>query len=152
MQLVRDLPNLMEDCLFGNVIVSKIYAGTCIEPHCGPTNVRHRLQYTLTVPPATSHLNHHTPSLRVGGGATQLTWTDPGDYFIFDDSMVHSVEYQDNETSRSSTSSNLAMVSRLRLYRMVLIVDLWHPNLTPVERAFVRYMYPPFTTNESKLD
>jgi hypothetical protein len=150
-QLVRELPNLMEDCLFGNVMVSKIYAGTCIEPHCGPTNVRHRLQYTLTVPPAPSNHNH-APSLRVGGGTTRLTWMDPGDYFIFDDSMVHSVEYQDNETSRSSSSSSLATASSLRLFRMVLIVDLWHPNLMPVERAFVRYMYPPFTTNESKLD
>lgn len=143
-QFIRALPNLLDGCLFGNVLVSKIYAGTCIEPHCGPSNVRHRLQYTLQVPTVTSS-STNVPFLRVGGGrGMQLTWKDPGEYFIFDDSMIHSVQYQDDEGRCASP----------RPFRMVLIVDLWHPLLTPGERALLRYMYPPFSSNDmdKKLD
>jgi len=36
------LDNLMTDCVFGNVFFSVVHAGTDINAHCGPTNVRLR--------------------------------------------------------------------------------------------------------------
>jgi Aspartyl/Asparaginyl beta-hydroxylase len=153
-RFVRGLPNLLEGCLFGNAMISTIYAGTSIEPHCGPTNVRHRLHYTLTVPPVSRRRGEHGPSLRVGGGGgsrgrgrrgMSLTWRKPGEFFIFDDSMVHSVQYSDHEQDETRLSSE-------RPYRMVLIVDLWHPHLTLQERALLRYMYPPYFKKETKVD
>jgi Aspartyl/Asparaginyl beta-hydroxylase len=150
-RFVRGLPNLLEGCLFGNAMISTIYAGTSIEPHCGPTNVRHRLQYTLKVPPVSRR--EHGPVLRVGGscsrgrgrGGMSLTWRKPGEFFIFDDSMVHSVHYSDHEHDETQLSSE-------RPCRMVLIVDLWHPHLTLQERALLRYMYPPYFKKETKVD
>ena len=49
---------------------------------------------------------------------------------MFDDSFVHSVEYPacDEEEDRC---------------RIVLIVDLWHPELTQAERQILCHMYPP---------
>lgn len=134
--LVRNMPNLLDSCLFGNVIVSKIYAGTFIEPHCGPSNVRHRMQYTLAIPrtPLNGNGSMILPSLRVGKGKP-LTWNRVGDFFVFDDSIVHSVKYGNNKNAPPSPS---------RPFRIVLIVDLWHPDLSPAERALIRYMYPPF--------
>ena len=128
-------------------MISKIYAGTVIEPHCGPTNVRHRLQYTLTVPPVSSTVGK-APILRVGGGRnTQLTWRNPGDFFIFDDSMVHSVHYHHEEHPAATTTISLERPSRT-----VLIVDLWHPYLTLQERALVKYMYPPYSKKGTKVE
>lgn len=56
-EIVESLPGLLKDCIFGNVFFSRIRfsrkiscvdsfseirTGTQIEPHCGPSNVRHR--------------------------------------------------------------------------------------------------------------
>ena len=48
-QNVRELikPTHADSCLFGNVFFSILQPGSIIEPHCGPTNVRHRLQLCL---------------------------------------------------------------------------------------------------------
>jgi hypothetical protein len=140
---VRSLPNRLDDCLFGNCMVSKIYPGTRIEPHCGPTNVRHRLQYVLQVPTTTTSTPTTTPtttpapelSLRVGRHA-KLQWNTPGDVFVFDDSFVHSVQFESASGSTRTTTPTTC--------RMVLIVDLWHPDLTAAERTLIRYLYPPF--------
>lgn len=123
--LVRTMPNLLDNCLLGNAMVSKIHPGTTIEPHCGPTNVRHRLQYTLVAAPDST-----LSFLRVGQD-TQVSWGQPGSYFVFDDSYVHSVRYNHPSTDR-----------------MVLIVDLWHPDLSQAERTLVQHMYPPFQSTK----
>jgi hypothetical protein len=51
-----------------------------------------------------------------------------GECLLFDDSYEHSVVY--------------GAVSDPRL-RVVLIIDLWHPALTSMERAAIMHMYPP---------
>jgi Aspartyl/Asparaginyl beta-hydroxylase len=139
LHLVRNIPGLLEKCLFGNVMISKIHPGTIIEPHCGPTNVRHRLQFLVELPvgpsdSATSSFSgdHHyqQPSLLVGKDV-QVTWSNEDRVFVFDDSFVHSVNFRIDENSRN----NLA--------RTVLIVDLWHPSLDALETTLLQDLYPP---------
>ncbi len=121
--LLRNLPSLLDNCLFGNAMISKIQPGTIIEPHCGPTNIRHRLQYTLM----TSQTS--TSSFLQIGKDTKIPWGNPGNYFVFDDSYIHSIRYDDPTQDR-----------------MVIIVDLWHPDLSHAERALLRFLYPPFSS------
>lgn len=122
-RLLKSLPDLLDKCLFGNAFCSKIMPGTIITPHCGPTNVRHRLQYaiTSTTPPS----NEQQAGLKVGDDQV-LRWQQ-GKSFVFDDSFEHSVDYSANSSGE----------------RIVLIVDLWHPELTLVERQLLERLYPP---------
>jgi hypothetical protein len=129
-RLLKSLPDLLLDkCLFGNAFVSKIMPGTIITPHCGPTNIRHRLQYAITIPPPSNQ--QEQSGLKVAGGDDQvlLTWKQGG-AFVFDDSFDHSVDYSANSRGE----------------RIVLIVDLWHPELTLAERRLLERLYPPTTT------
>ena len=48
--VVKSLEGLMDGSLFGNVFFSVLYPGTVIDAHCGPTNVRHRLHFPLSIP------------------------------------------------------------------------------------------------------
>jgi len=146
-QTVKHIPNLLDNCLFGNVMVSKIFPGTDIEPHCGPTNVRHRLQYTLQVPPrpvASTRQQQQQPYFLRVGRNKKLSWSEAGSYFVFDDSFVHSVRYQGEDDDKNSTE-HVKMSSR-----MVLIVDLWNPDLTLDEQSLIRYMYPPFFSSQDR--
>lgn len=142
---VQEIPGLMDNCLFGNVYISKIFPGTAIEPHCGPTNTRHRLQYVLEVP-NNNNMNENDKNddknknnkstdpvsfLQVGI-SSKLTWNVPRDLFVFDDSFVHSVSYPNTAIGNKSADA-----------RTVLIVDLWHPDLTPIERTLIQHLYPP---------
>jgi aspartate beta-hydroxylase len=89
-----------------------------IDPHCGPTNVRHRLHFPLAVPSS-------GPVLTVAND--KLAWNE-GCCFVFDDSLVHSVQYPVDSGTNSC--------------RVVLIVDLWHPDLTAAEREAIANLYP----------
>ena len=120
-RLLKSLPDLLDKCLFGNAFCSKIMPGTIITPHCGPTNVRHRLQYAITMPPT----SNQQAGLKVGDDQV-LTWQQ-GKAFVFDDSFEHSVDYSTNSRGE----------------RIVLIVDLWHPELTLAERRLLERLYPP---------
>jgi Aspartyl/Asparaginyl beta-hydroxylase len=153
LHLIRNIPGLLDGCLFGNVLVSKIYPGTIIEPHCGPTNVRHRLQFVLERP-SSSLSKHHDPgrqlSLQVGP-SHRLFWDnndnidkknstskedDRMEMFVFDDSYVHSVTFPHQRHQNTHEANNDS-------YRTVLIVDLWHPDLSSTERTLLRDLYPP---------
>lgn len=125
-QFIESLPNLLDDCLFGNAMISKISPGTLIEPHCGPTNIRHRLQMALKIPSSRCAISLRVSDLR-------LEWGKEGDYFIFDDSFVHSVSFSRQEGAHETTEEE----------RIVLIVDLWHPEVSPVERCVLQNVYPP---------
>lgn len=81
-----------------------MHPGTHVWPHTGPTNCRVRAHLGLVVPGGAE--------IRVGN--TTKTWEE-GKFIIFDDSFEHEVWH--NGPS----------------YRLVLIVDLWHPELTQDE-------------------
>jgi len=92
-------------CKRGQVKFSIMQPGTHVWPHTGPTNCRIRSHLGLVVPEGAR--------LRVSN-VTQ-SWTE-GKVLIFDDSFEHEVWHQGPS------------------YRLVLIVDLWHPELTVDER------------------
>lgn len=92
-------------CKRGQVKFSVMHPGTHVHAHTGPTNCRIRSHLGLVVPEGAR--------LRVAN-VTQ-TWEE-GKFIIFDDSFDHEVWH---------TGSS---------YRLVLIIDLWHPELTAEER------------------
>ncbi|XP_060658455.1 LOW QUALITY PROTEIN: aspartyl/asparaginyl beta-hydroxylase [Drosophila nasuta] len=94
-------------CLRGQVKFSAMQAQTHVWPHCGPTNCRLRAHLTLVAP------EPQLTSLRVA--EQQRTWRE-GELFIFDDSFEHEVWHNGTQL------------------RLVLILDLWHPDLSEVQR------------------
>ena len=153
MELVRGIPGLLEDSLLGNAFLSKIYPGTIIEPHCGPTNIRHRLQFLLKLPKFCDHAGNdnanQTSRLSLSVGRQKnIEWNKNKDTFVFDDSFVHSVTYRekpDGLVTASIEASDLR--NKDSLARMVLIVDLWHPELQDAEISLLKDLYPPYSSS-----
>ena len=94
-------------CKRGQTKFSLMEGGTHVWPHCGPTNCRLRAHLGLIVP------SENTPVLRVSDSL--VSWQE-GKVFVFDDSFEHEVWHNGTQ------------------HRLVLIVDLWHPELTARER------------------
>ena len=86
----------------GMTSISVVYPGTHIIPHCGPTNARLRVHLGIQVPEG-AHLE-------VGG--EKLHWRE-GECIVFDDSFEHQVWHRGESP------------------RIVLILDVWHPELDP---------------------
>ncbi|XP_047529338.1 aspartyl/asparaginyl beta-hydroxylase [Vanessa atalanta] len=102
--LVRSEP-AAAGCRRGQVKFSAMRAGTHVRAHVGPTNCRLRLHLALSNTDGTYiRVHNETRQWRVGKT------------FIFDDSFEHEVWHNGTGT------------------RIVLIVDLWHPDLTAAER------------------
>jgi aspartyl/asparaginyl beta-hydroxylase (cupin superfamily) len=89
----------------GLIYVSRMRGGTHIAAHRGPTNLRLRCHLGITVPDGDC-------AIRVGGQPRR--W-DEGRCLVFDDSYDHEAW---NHTGAD---------------RIVLIVDLWHMDLSPLE-------------------
>lgn len=97
----------------GLLYVSKLNPGMHIEPHTGPTNVRLRCHLGIRVPDGDC-------GLKVGGETRR--WQE-GKCLVFDDSLEHEAW---NHTAEP---------------RVVLIVDLWHPDLTPAEITYLEGLH-----------
>lgn len=93
----------------GQIKFSVMLNGTHVHAHSGPTNCRLRAHLGLVVP---DNANENNLKLRVADNI--LTWKE-GELFIFDDSFDHEVWNNSGD-------------------RIVLIVDMWHPELTSHER------------------
>uniref|UniRef100_A0A914VUX4 Aspartyl/asparaginy/proline hydroxylase domain-containing protein n=1 Tax=Plectus sambesii TaxID=2011161 RepID=A0A914VUX4_9BILA len=92
-------------CTRGQIKFSVMQGGTRVWPHCGPTNCRLRGHLGLVVPAE--------PRIRV---ANETRAWKQGRFVIFDDSFEHEV-WHDGQA-----------------FRLVLIVDMWHPDLSPDQR------------------
>ncbi|KAJ8923777.1 hypothetical protein NQ315_010359 [Exocentrus adspersus] len=93
------------NCKRGQTKFSVMHPGTHVWPHCGPTNCRLRVHLGLRVPSKTF--------IRVADETR--SWKE-GEMFVFDDSFEHEVWHNGTEL------------------RLVLIVDVWHPELTAAEK------------------
>ncbi|KAI0237911.1 Aspartyl/asparaginyl beta-hydroxylase [Lamellibrachia satsuma] len=93
-------------CKRGQIKYSVMHPGIHVWPHCGPTNCRIRAHLGLVVP----------PGLRIRVVNETRSWTE-GRFIVFDDSFDHEVWHEGNSL------------------RLVLIVDIWHPELTTRERT-----------------
>uniref|UniRef100_A0A1A7Y4I2 Aspartate beta-hydroxylase n=1 Tax=Iconisemion striatum TaxID=60296 RepID=A0A1A7Y4I2_9TELE len=93
-------------CKRGQIKFSVMQPGTHVWPHTGPTNCRLRMHLGLVVPP-------HGCRIRC---TNQTREWDEGKVLIFDDSFEHEV-WQEADS-----------------YRLIFIVDVWHPELTQYQR------------------
>jgi len=91
---------------------SRMLPGTHLGAHCGPSNLRLRVHLGLVVPPGTR--------LRVGH--EEREWVE-GECLVFDDSFEHEV-WHDGDSER-----------------IVLICDMWHPQLS-LERDVLPTLLP----------
>jgi hypothetical protein len=98
--------------LGGLAYFSMLEPGTHISPHTGPTNMRLRCHLGIDVP--------ERCGLRVGG--VERSWEE-GRCLVFDDSFTHEAW---NDSARP---------------RIVLVVDLWHPDLTDDEVALLKGLH-----------
>ncbi|XP_027630100.1 aspartyl/asparaginyl beta-hydroxylase isoform X4 [Tupaia chinensis] len=93
-------------CRRGQIKYSVMHPGTHVWPHTGPTNCRLRMHLGLVIP---------KEGCKIRCANETKTWEE-GKVLIFDDSFEHEV-WQD--------ASSL---------RLIFIVDVWHPELTPQQR------------------
>ncbi|ELR12272.1 betahydroxylase [Acanthamoeba castellanii str. Neff] len=88
---------------------SVLKPGTHINTHCGPANVKLRCHLGLETPP--------NCTIRV---AEETRGWEQGKCIVFDDSFDHEVAHRGDRD------------------RVVLLIDVWHPDLTQVERTAIR--------------
>nr|DBA24259.1 TPA: hypothetical protein GDO54_011944 [Pyxicephalus adspersus] len=93
-------------CRRGQIKYSVMHPGTHVWPHTGPTNCRLRMHLGLVIP---------KPGCRIRCANDTRSWEE-GRVLIFDDSFEHEV-WQDADS-----------------YRLIFIVDVWHPELTQHQR------------------
>ncbi|XP_006900795.1 PREDICTED: aspartyl/asparaginyl beta-hydroxylase-like [Elephantulus edwardii] len=93
-------------CRRGQIKYSVMHPGTHVWPHTGPTNCRLRMHLGLVIP---------KEGCRIRCAGETKTWEE-GRVLIFDDSFEHEV-WQDASS-----------------FRLIFIVDVWHPELTPQQR------------------
>ncbi|XP_060949434.1 aspartyl/asparaginyl beta-hydroxylase-like isoform X2 [Limanda limanda] len=93
-------------CKRGQIKFSVMQPGTHVWPHTGPTNCRLRIHLGLVVP---------KEGCRIRCTNQTREWEE-GKVLIFDDSFEHEV-WQDAVS-----------------YRLIFIVDVWHPELTQHQR------------------
>lgn len=105
--IIERMPNA-KGCRRGQVKFSVMMPGTHVWPHTGPTNCRLRMHLGLVIPTTGS-------GARLACAGEMRIWTE-GKVMIFDDSFEHEV-WQEAES-----------------LRLILIVDIWHPDLTEHEK------------------
>ncbi|NP_001400815.1 aspartyl/asparaginyl beta-hydroxylase isoform 44 [Homo sapiens] len=93
-------------CRRGQIKYSIMHPGTHVWPHTGPTNCRLRMHLGLVIP---------KEGCKIRCANETKTWEE-GKVLIFDDSFEHEV-WQDASS-----------------FRLIFIVDVWHPELTPQQR------------------
>uniref|UniRef100_A0A3P8YQT6 Un-named hu7910 n=1 Tax=Esox lucius TaxID=8010 RepID=A0A3P8YQT6_ESOLU len=93
-------------CKRGQIKFSVMQPGTHVWPHTGPTNCRLRIHLGLVIPKT---------GCKIRCTNETRTWEE-GKVLIFDDSFEHEV-WQDADS-----------------YRLIFIVDVWHPELTQYQR------------------
>ncbi|XP_032078465.1 aspartyl/asparaginyl beta-hydroxylase isoform X2 [Thamnophis elegans] len=93
-------------CRRGQIKYSVMHPGTHVWPHTGPTNCRLRMHLGLVIPKEGCRIRC----------AEETRFWEEGKILIFDDSFEHEV-WQDANA-----------------YRLIFIVDVWHPELTSQQR------------------
>ena len=87
-------------------MISKLSAGVRITPHCGSSNLRFRYHLGLDVP--------EPDKVKIRVGTVWHYWKE-GKAFGFDDSFEHEVVHDGTKD------------------RVVMVVDIWNPDLTEEE-------------------
>jgi len=115
LQDLRDSGMLFEGTPFGYTFFSTLHANSKIAAHTAPMNLRLRIHLPLIVP-SEDESDEIQCGIRVGPTARQ--WTT-GKALVLDDAYQHEVW---NNTNKQ---------------RVLLLVDIWHPDVTMQERQDV---------------
>jgi aspartate beta-hydroxylase len=107
--------HLLTDIPFGFGFFSKLAAQSSIAAHSSPINFRLRLHLPLVVPSSKEDVGIQIAS-------TKYHWTE-GRVLVLDDSYYHAVW---NNTSYE---------------RVLLLLDVWHPDVRPNERVEIVQMF-----------
>ena len=107
---------LRDDVPFAYAFYSTLAPGASIAPHFGPSNIRLRVHLPLRVPSADAD----ECGITVAGESRPWIAGSP---LVFDDSFEHSTH------NRAATG------------RVVLLFDVWHPELSRAERASLAGMF-----------
>jgi len=99
---------------FSYCFFSTLHPGAKIEPHSSSMNLRLRVHLPLIVPKSSKH--------GIACGASERTWEE-GRCTVLDDSYVHHV-FNDTEEPR-----------------VVLLFDIWHPDIVEEERRSIEEMF-----------
>ncbi|KAJ1420462.1 hypothetical protein B484DRAFT_453109 [Ochromonadaceae sp. CCMP2298] len=115
---------------YHHALFSSLAPDTHVKPHCGPTNKKLRCHLPIFVPPSSAVPGSSSTAddpeapdgawLRVGGEFRAL---QEGKCVVFDDSFEH-------EAANPS----------LQQPRAVLIIDVWHPDLSDEEVKFFDFV------------
>ena len=97
----------------GLAYLSRLSPGTVVSPHTGPTNMRLRMHFAIKVPDGDC-------AMRVAG--IEQRWIE-GESTVFNDFWEHEVW---NRTDSE---------------RLVLLVDIWHPDITLQERKMLEAIH-----------
>ena len=116
---------LMRNCSMGYAYFSILDPNTIISSHCGPSNLRLRIHLTLVLP---SSLPQANCQIRVGNLSRPFKQAK---CFVFDDSFEHQVVFK--EEAQLDQFVPLLQPSQPN-QRVVLLVDIFHPDLTGFER------------------
>lgn len=112
LQGLRDDQLLFEGTPFGFCFFSSLHPRSSIQPHTAPMNFRLRLHIPLQVP--------QKCGIRVGSVSQE--WKK-GIALVLDDSYEHEVWNDSDET------------------RVLLLVDVWHPDVKPQEKEEIVAMF-----------
>lgn len=118
MGLIDQIPYFMKDNVFGNVCFSVLHPNTEIAAHYGSTNCRVRCHLGLKTP-----AKYQNCTLWVEGYSQH--WEE-GKALFFNDAFLHSVSHEGPAESS---------------YRVVLMLDLWHPDITELQRKVLDYAF-----------
>eukprot|EP01038_Epipyxis_sp_PR26KG_P012526 gene12526-16801_t len=111
--IIKSIPNHYHHAFF-----SALAPNSHVIPHFGPTNKKLRCHLPLVIPKDES--NSSAAWLRVGGETVQL---HEGQCVIFDDSFQHEAGNDSHDKAR-----------------VVLIIDVWHPDLTAEEIHWLSFV------------
>ncbi len=109
---------------FGFCFFSTLHGKSSIKAHSGPMNLRLRMHLPLVTPKSKGNeqgsISRPTTGIRV---ANQIREWHEGSSIVLDDSYVHEVWNDSEET------------------RVLLLLDLWHPDVRVEEREKITNMF-----------
>jgi Aspartyl/Asparaginyl beta-hydroxylase len=119
---LRQSQQLFEGTPFGYAFFSTLHGSSKIAPHTAPMNLRLRIHLALQVPMGEDNAPSTRPPCGMRIGGLVRTW-HTGKCLVIDDAYEHEVW---NETEHA---------------RVVLLVDIWHPDIALSERLEIMAMF-----------
>lgn len=122
-KILESVPSLMTAVPFAYSFFSTLHGDSEIAAHTGPCNLRLRVHFPLFVPEEHSSAQSEQPLCGMSVGGVTRIWEE-GVPTIFDDAFVHKTWNRASGTKR-----------------VVLLFDIWHPDVHPDERLEIAGMF-----------